>query len=47
MESTKHTCKHGSTDLLSTQNYHGWKNDIMDFLGMDDTLDIVLGTEAP
>jgi len=47
MESTKYTCKHGSTELLSAQNYHGWKNDIMAFLGMDDALDIVLGTEAP
>jgi len=44
-DSTTYTCKHGSTPFLSTGNYHSWKNNISNLLAMDDSLNIVLGTE--
>jgi len=44
-DSTTYTCKHGSTPILSVRNYHSWKNNIMNLLAMDDSLEIVLGTE--
>jgi len=43
--STSQTCKHGSTPILSASNYHSWKNNITNLLVMDDSLEIVLGTE--
>jgi len=42
---TTYTCKHGSTPILSTRNYHSWKKNITNLLAMDDSLEIVLGTE--
>jgi len=44
-DSTIYTCKYGSTPFLSASNYHSWKNNISNLLAMDDSLDIVLGTE--
>ena len=44
-DSTTYTCKHGSTPILSARNYHSWKNNITNLLAMDDSLEIVLGTE--
>jgi len=44
-DSTTYTCKHGSTPILSTRNYHSWKNNITNLLAMDDSLEIYLGTE--
>jgi len=43
--STTYTCKHGSTPILSSRNYHSWKNNITNLLAMDESLEIVLGTE--
>jgi len=43
--STMYACKHGSTPILSTRNYHSWKNNITSLLAMDDSLEIVLVTE--
>jgi len=44
-DSTTYTCKHGSTPILSARNYHSWKNNITNLLAIDDSLEIVLGTE--
>ena len=44
-DSTTYTCKHGLTPILSARNYHSWKNNITNLLAMDDSLEIVLGTE--
>jgi len=44
-DSTTYTCKHGSTPILSARNYHSWKNNITNLLAMDDSLEIVHGTE--
>ena len=44
-DSTNYTCKYGSIPILSASNYHSWKNNITNLLAMEDTLDIVLGTE--
>jgi len=44
-DSTTYTFKHGSTPILSARNYHSWKKNIMNLLAMDDSLEIVLGTE--
>jgi len=44
-DSTTYTCKHGSTPILSARNYHSWKNNITNLLAMDDSLEIVFGTE--
>jgi len=45
IDSTTYTCKHGSTPILSARNYHSWKNNITNLLTMDDSLEIVHGTE--
>ena len=47
MESTKFTCKHGSTEMLNDRNYHSWKRSLKAFLIAEDALGIVTGTEAP
>jgi len=44
-DSTTYTCKHGLTPILSARNYHSWKNNIKNLLAMDDSLEMVLGTE--
>jgi len=44
-DSTTYTCKHGSTPFISARNYHSWKNNITNLLAIDDSLEIVLGTE--
>jgi len=44
-DSTSYTCKHGSTPILSTRNYHSLKNNITNLLVIDDSLKIVLGIE--
>ena len=47
MESTKFTCKHGSTEMLNDRNYHSWKRSLKAFLIAEDAFGIVTGTEAP
>jgi len=44
-DSTTYTCKHGLTPILRAGNYHSWKNNITNLLAIDDSLEIVLGTE--
>jgi len=44
-DSTTYTCKHSSTPILSARNKHSWKDNITDLLAMDDSLEIVHGTE--
>ena len=47
MESTKYTCKHGTTNLLNSKNYHSWKNALTIYLRSENALQIVLGNEQP
>jgi len=47
MESTKFTCKHGSTEMLNDRNYHSWKCSLKAFLIAEEAFGIVTGTEAP
>ena len=47
MSSTKFTCKHGSTEMLSDRNYHSWKRSLKAFLIAEDAFGIVTGTEEP
>jgi len=46
-DATTYPCKYGSIPLLSASNNHSWKNNISNLLAMDDSLEIVLGTELP
>ena len=41
--STKYPCKHGLTPTLSVRNCYSWKNNIMNLLVMDNSLEIDLG----
>ena len=43
MESTKYTCKHGTTNLLNSKNYHSWKNALTIYLRSENSLQVVLG----
>jgi len=47
MESTKFTCKHGSTEILNDRNYHSWKRSVKVFLIAEDAFGIVIGMEVP
>jgi len=47
MESTKFTCKHGSTEMLNDRNYHPWKSSLKAFLIAEDAFRIITGTETP
>ena len=47
MESTKFTCKHGSTEMLNDRNYHSWKRSLKAFLIAEDAFGIVTGVETP
>jgi hypothetical protein len=47
MESTKFTCKHGSTEMLHDRNYHSCKRSLKAFLIAEDAFGIGTGTEVP